>query len=562
VELLDSRRLTGPNILSDGPAAIIDVAVAPAGVEALVDAWRGQVRRILDAVGWTEATLYERRVTGGVSLGFSAPADALYAATDVNDWAFDAARQVLAGERAPATDAAGRQLRDAIDRERNPRLLALADRAETRSLPVLMDDDALSIGYGRYSRTWPVEQLPDPDRVEWEALGEIPVGLVTGTNGKTTTVRLAAAMVRAAGRHVGLSSTDQIAVDDEILDHGDYSGPGGARAVLRDPRVDVAVLETARGGLLRRGTAMTRADAAVITNIAADHLDDYGVPDLEALADIKWLVTRPLGEQGVAILNAEDERLVERAVSFPGQIAWFALDGAAAERAEARAGAVCHWVVEDGWMVRRDQGERFRIAEIARVPVTLGGSARHNIANALAAGGLAHALGVPDSAIAEALIRTEDRANPGRCNLFRVGEAAVLVDFAHNPHGVSALAPVVEHYGQGRRVLMLGQAGDRGDETIRELARAAWALRPDWIVIKEMGHYARGREPGEVARILRDAFVGAGADPDRIRYVAEEPDAVRAAIELAGAGDLVVALVHEDVDTVVRLVGELEASGA
>ena len=169
---------------------------------------------------------------------------------------------------------------------------------------------------------------------------------------------------------------------------------------------------------------------------------------------------------------------------------------------------------------------------------------------------------MPDSAIAKALVSTDDRANPGRCNLFTVGGATVLVDFAHNPDGVAALAPVVEHYGQGRRVLMLGQAGDRGDETIRQLAIAAWGLRPDWIVIKEMGHYARGREPGEVAGILRDAFVGAGAEPDRIRYVAEEPDAVRAAIELARAGDLVVALVHEDVDAVVRLVGELEASGA
>jgi UDP-N-acetylmuramyl tripeptide synthase len=557
VELLDSRRLTGPNVLTDRPAAIIDVAVGGDELEPLIEAWREQVRRILDAVGWTGARLLERRVAGGVSLGFEAPEDALYAATDVNDWAYDAARRVLDGERCPPVEEAGRALADTIGRESNPRLVTLAAAARERRLPVLMDDDALSIGYGCRSRTWSVDDLPAPDRVDWSELGDLPVGLVTGTNGKTTTVRLAAAMVRQAGLHVGLSSTDQIAVDDDVLDHGDYSGPGGARAVLRDPRVDVAVLETARGGLLRRGTGMTRADAAVITNIAADHLDDYGVTDLEALADIKWLVTRPLGDDGVAILNAEDPRLVERATGFGGEIAWFALDPAAPARAAERAGAACFWYVEDGWVVREEHGDKFRLGEVARIPVTLGGAARHNVANSLAAAGLAHALGVADSAISAALISTATSANPGRCNLFLVGGVNVLVDFAHNPHGVTALRPVVEHYGTGQRILMLGQAGDRGDDTIRELALAAWGFRPDRIVLKEMGHYARGRAPGEVAGILRDAFVGAGAKPEHITHVDEELDAVRAAIDLASPGDLVIALVHEDVDAVVRLVSEL-----
>ena len=560
MELLDSRRLTGPNVLADGPAAVIDVRATAADVDALVAAWRTQARRMLDAVGWTDARLAERRVDGGVSLGFTAPADALYAATDLNDWAFEAASAVVGGSREPALDADARQLADAIQRENNPRLLELAAAAAERGLPALVDDDEFSIGFGRSSRTWPVGELPPLDRVPWEELASVPVGLVTGTNGKTTTVRLAAAMARAAGLHTGVSSTDQIAVDDDVIDYGDYSGPGGARSVLRDERVDIAVLETARGGLLRRGAAVTRATAAAVTNIAADHLDDFGVPDLEALANIKWLVTRVLGTGGYAVLNAEDPLLVRRAAALEGPIVWFALDAEHPVIAHHRAAGGAFCAVVDGWIVRGIGDAITRLAPVAETPITLAGAARHNVANCLAAAGLANALGVPDEAIATALRTTRDDANPGRCNLFDVAGAKVLVDFAHNPHGVEALRSVVESLGTGRRILMLGQAGDRGDETIRALAAAAWRLAPDEIVIKEMGQYARGREPGEVAGILRDAFVGAGADPQNIRYEAEELDAVRSAVGLARPGDLVVALVHEDVDAVVSLVGRLAAS--
>ncbi len=450
MELLDSRRLTGPNVLTDRPAAVIDVGLEPGEAGAFVAAWRDWARRMLDAVGWTDSELFDRRVAGGVSLGFTAPVDCLYAATDLNDWVYDAAALTLRGEGQPALEDAAGHLADAIARERRPRLLELVAAADARGLPVLTDDDALSIGYGRRSRTWPVGDLPAPESVPWDALGEIPVGLVTGTNGKTTTVRLASAMARAAGLHVGLSSTDLIAVDHQVLDLGDYSGPGGARAVLRDARVDVAVLETARGGLLRRGTAMTRARAAVITNIAADHLDDFGVRDLEALADVKWLVTRTLGDAGVAVLNAEDARLVRRAGRLTGPVVWFARSPDHPVLADHRAAGGQCWTVEDGWIIRAADGRSDRLAAVAEVPITFGGSAAHNVANCLAASALACALGVPDEAIGAALRTTTDRANPGRCNLFAVRGATVLVDFAHNPHGVDALGPVVERFGGGR----------------------------------------------------------------------------------------------------------------
>ncbi|MGB5623840.1 MAG: Mur ligase family protein, partial [Gammaproteobacteria bacterium] len=402
-ELLDSRRLTGPNVLGPRPAAVIDVAVAPADAGAYVDAWRQCAAAMLAQVGWEHSVLLERRLDGGVSLGLTAPIDALYAATEINDWAHDAAASALAGS-APADIAAdAKRLLEMIEQESNAGLVALHDAALAHGIPFLADDDYMSLGFGARSRTWAVDALPEPAQVPWEALGAIPVGLVTGTNGKTTTVRLAAAIAHAAGMSVGFCSTDGIVAAGETLDHGDYSGPGGARAVLRDPRVTCAILETARGGLLRRGTAMTHADAAVITNIGADHLDDFGVRDLEHLAEIKWLVTTVLGASGTAVLNAEDPRLIERAGRLAGPVIWFSLDPSSPViKRHCMAGGVA-WVLAEGQLTRLQGDGQEPIVAAERIPITLQGAARHNIANCLAAAGLADALGLPVEAFAAGL---------------------------------------------------------------------------------------------------------------------------------------------------------------
>ncbi len=310
MECLDSRRLTGPSLVMSGAGAVIDVRLADADATKVIDEWRCQVRRMLDAIGWQSEQIHVRRHADGVSLAISAPMDTLYAATDINDWAWQATLGVLERGETPVIEADALRLREAIEEERNPALLELYAQAHDRRLPCLVDDEFVSIGLGHGSQTWPVDDLPLPGQVDWSGLHGIPVGLVTGTNGKTTSVRMAAAMARAAGRVVGISSTDWIAVDQAIIDRGDYSGPGGARTVLRDPRVEVAILETARGGLLRRGLALDRADAVLITNVAEDHLGEFALADLQALADLKWVVTKALDGTGRLVLNAGDPLLV------------------------------------------------------------------------------------------------------------------------------------------------------------------------------------------------------------------------------------------------------------
>ncbi|MEN8144334.1 MAG: Mur ligase family protein, partial [Gemmatimonadota bacterium] len=293
-ELLESRRLTGPNLFWDHPGVVIDVAVPDeSDAAALGQLWEQEARLLLDAVGWDSQQTRVRSFRGGISLVLSAPVDALYAACEVNETALAAARDRFrtGAESSLPGQAAVEQLLSTIAEEANPPLLALKQAAEQRGVAFLSDDEVASVGLGTGSASWPVDALPGPSEVPWDEIHDIPVLVVTGTNGKTTTVRLLASIARAAGLVAGSTSTDGITVDGTLVDAGDWSGPGGARVVARDRRIEIVLLEAARGGLLRRGLGVTRASAAAVTNVAEDHMGEFGVSDLDELADVKLVVT-------------------------------------------------------------------------------------------------------------------------------------------------------------------------------------------------------------------------------------------------------------------------------
>ncbi|MFL5516840.1 MAG: Mur ligase family protein, partial [Gemmatimonadales bacterium] len=501
---LDSRRLTGPGLLLDGPGAILEIQLDESKRGAALAAWRRAARRMLDQVGWAGETLATRTFRGGASLALSAPADALYAATDLNEWAWATAAAEIRGAPGPDFAAAAERLRAAIQKERCPALLALREAARARGLTFLSDEDGVSVGAGTGALLWPLDRLPDPASVDWGRAHEIPTALVTGSNGKTTVVRLLAAMVAETGRVTGTTSTDAVTVGGAPIAEGDYSGPEGARMLLRRPEVEAAILETARGGLLRRGLTIERADVAVITNIADDHLGEYGIQDLGALAEAKLLVARAVGPEGGVVLNADDPILVGAAASVRAPIVWFSLEpdrAGVAEHLRAAGGAA---ICVDGDLVLAVGVTRRIVAAVSEIPLTLHGAAWHNVANALAAMAAAHVLGVPVDAVGRVLRRfgLADRDNPGRANVLEQGGVQVIVDFAHNPHGMAALVRMAASFPARRRLLLLGQAGDRSDADLRGLARAAAAFRPDRIVLKEMEHYRRGRQPGEVSAVL------------------------------------------------------------
>jgi cyanophycin synthetase len=517
---------------------------------------------MLDALGWSGEQIAVRAYAGGASLAISAPPDALYAATNLNEWAWESALAEVHGTPAEELDAAASRLRAEIASERNPRLLALRDAARARGLNFLADADLVSAGSGTGAVVWPVGSLPDPDTVDWGRVRDVPIALVTGSNGKTTVVRLIADMVEVSGRVAGLTSTDAVQVGGMTLDSGDYSGPGGARLLLRRPEVETAILETARGGILRRGLEVEQADVAAVTNIADDHLGEFGIQSLPELAAVKMLAARAVKDSGAVVLNADDAILRTAARSVEVPISWFSLEASAPQIAahlEARGRAV---VLDGNRLVIAEGDRRTVVARLDEIPMAVDGAARHNVANALAAIGVATALGVDPTAMATALRRfgTGAMDNPGRANIYRIGGVVVVIDYAHNPHGMAALAEMSRAMPARRRLVLLGQAGDRTDDSIRELARAAWTLHPDRVVIKELERYLRGRRVGEVPALLADEFTRLGMPTEGIAMPGGELEGVRHALDWARPGDLLLLAVHQDRPKVQALMDTLRTS--
>ena len=559
MRLVDSRRLTGVNLDIDEPGTIAEVAFDPGDDrERALAVWHSSVAGVTEMFGWHSPRVVRLYPDGQhAALVFAAPRDALYLATDINEWAVDCAARTLRGEPIPSPHDLYPTWRAAQERELVGPLALLEAAAARERLPLLLDDDHLSIGSGAGSRTWPRASPPTPADVPWSDLRAIPVALVTGTNGKTTTARMLARIARHAGHVPGNTSTDGLAIDEQVVEPGDWTGPGAARIVLRDPRVTLAVLEVARGGILRRGLAVDRCDVACVTNVAPDHLGEYGIDDLAAMARVKAVVTRVVRPDGRVVLGADSPPLLALSpAAFPAPVTWFARahdhPRLVAHRA---AGGEVFFVAPTGQLTR-GRGDRpdEPILPVADIPACFGGAATHNVANALAAAACASALGLPDAAIAAGLRSFAD--NPGRATVVRLGDLQLFLDFAHNPHGIAAVAPLLARLRGERRLLVsVGVAGDRRDDDIRAVARAVADLRPDLVLTRDLEHYLRGRQPGDVPAILESELAALAIPCER---VGGEVDAIRRALAWARPGDLAAILVHVDRDEVLA---ELRARG-
>jgi cyanophycin synthetase len=613
LHVFDSRRQVGPNLLHDGPGAALElvwgedrsampggdhVLPAPAAgaapdapslaaLDALLDdvvaRWRRCARTLLDALAWDAHGVFVRRFAGsnqsggplrGATLAVSAPLDGLWTATEVCE---HAVRGAVAGAGGvPFDEAAAIEALRASHRKearRRTGLVELAAEAGRRGVSLLADDRRTSIGTGTGSLSFDTSALPAPGDVDWASVHDVPVVFVTGTNGKSTTVRLAHAIALAAGRVAGLTSTDWIRVGPDIVERGDCAGPDGARTLLRDRRVELAICETARGGILRRGLVLPRADAAIVTNAAEDHLGQWGVLDLPAMIDTKAVLGRLVergGRTGRAplIVNADDAGLARRAAAHDGELAWFTLHaghpavaahvarGGTAALLERAAGGAAREV-----LVLRRGARRDEVVGADELPVAFGGAARHNLANALAALLAADALGLPLDAMARGLrgFVADAEANPGRGNRYELGGVTALADFAHNVHAMTALVETFGALPARRRLLILGQAGDRSDDAIRALVGTAWRARPDRILVKEQHADLRGRRPGEVPAVIEAELARLGADPASVSRASSEREAVLEALRWAQPGDLLGLFLHSERDACLALLDELRA---
>ena len=404
----------------------------------------------------------------------------------------------------------------------------------------------------------------------------MPVVSITGTNGKSTVTRLITHILVRAGRRVGTTTSDGVLVDERLVEPGDWTGPGGAHLVLRRSDLDAAVLETARGGIVLRGMGYQSNEASVFTNVSADHLDLQGIHTLPELAEVKSVICRITKRDGWTILNADDPLVLAVARRVRARVALFSMAArpTAAVRRHLAAGGRAY-LVERDWLVEIEGDDRRPIAEVVTLPVTIGGIARHNVANALAAAGGARAMGASIAEVAEGLrsfAPSADRS-PGRLNLYRVGGRIVIVDFAHNEAGIAAVLDVAAGIAGGAAgraapvTAIIGTAGDRPDDTLRGIGRIA-AQRADRVVIKETRHYLRGRTAASMIGELRAGIAAAGRSVDDVPVYPTETAALRAEL---GAGSrpgdgsrpdaprVIVLMCHEEREGVFALLDELGA---
>lgn len=547
--------------------------------------WHALISRMALALAWPTPMPSIKVCVGTSMLAFVAPVDLLLLATDVNEWAWEVAVGLIGlGKSAAPSDyaqydaahGAYAQFDAALavflaraQAQARPDLLALLATAGQRQLTALLDDENLTLGTGSGAQTWPLTALPSVAEVAWASLSNIASVLVSGTNGKTTSVRLVAAFASQAGLRAGYCCTEGVFINGSALEAGDYSGPAGARSVLRHQELDFAVLEVARGGILRRGLALASAPVALLTNVSPEHFGEYGVDNLQDLADVKLVLAQALGVNGSLVLNADDPVLLPRVSRLVCKVALFALDYAhpALQALRLAGGACCG--VQAGRLCLFLAGKEYDLGEVAAMPLTIHGTARYNIAN-LAGAALAAALShisVPDIAQVLAGFGASRFDNPGRLERWALPGVDVLLDYAHNPEGLQGLLEVARGLqslrGNGRMGLLLGQAGNRSNSAIADLAAMAASFQPDHIILKDILGYMRGRVEGEVPALLCAQLLASNIPAQRIETILPEVDAALAMLRWANTGDVLVLPVHDSASkTKLReLLDALQAQG-
>ena len=372
------------------------------------------------------------------------------------------------------------------------------------------------------------------------APSRVPIIALTGTNGKTTTTRLTAHIFKQTGQVVGYTTTDGTYIGDYLVELGDNTGPQSAQLILQDPTVEVAVLESARGGILRSGLAFDACDIGVVLNVAADHLGLGDINTIEQMAQVKGVVAETVRPGGYAILNADDRLVAAMAARIKGQVAYFSMHSdSPLIRSHTQQGGLAA-VYENGYLSILKGDWTLRIEQAVNVPLTLAGRAPFMIANALAASLAAFAQGVRIEDIREALMTFEasTEQTPGRMNLVNLGRYHALVDYAHNAHSYEALGGFVKNW-PGERIGVVGGPGDRRDEDFIILGQLS-AQMFDRIIIKEDDD-TRGRSRGEAASLITEGIVQVKPDA-RYETILDEVTAIHTALDAASLNGLVVIL--------------------
>jgi cyanophycin synthetase len=392
----------------------------------------------------------------------------------------------------------------------------------------------------------------------------LPIVAVTGTNGKTTTVSLISHILKNCGKVVGMACTEGIIVENQTVFAGDFSGPEGAKTILKEPNVDHVVLEVARGGIIRRGLGFEESDVGVFLNVSNDHLGEGGIETIEELAELKGIVLDSVKRSGYAVLNADYPYILNKIKDLKCNIILFSTDrnNPALEKHQ-EGGGVIVTLDDDGMIIIKQEPLDSWVANVIDIPMTLEGKAIFNIENALAATAATFALGINPEDIRAGLgtFNTTLGQLPGRMNILDVGNFKVIIDFGHNPHALEALAKVLPAISKGRKISVSSGTGNRRDEDIKLFGKTLAGIY-DYIIIKDSD--PRKRNLGETAKLVEEGILSTGFSRNKYCMVPEEKEAVNRALSMAEVGDLVVIQaddIHEVISDVLEFKEKIMSNG-
>lgn len=434
----------------------------------------------------------------------------------------------------------------------DPSKRTIVREAEKRGIPVstVGESGMVRLGYGKYQKLVSAALFESTNSITTSHIldmiypegspGTIPIVSVTGTNGKTTTTRMISKILRECGNTVGMTSTQGIYVNDNCLEAGDATGPRSARRILNNREADAAVLETARGGILREGLAYEKADVAVFTNLTGDHLGIDGIGTMEDLLHVKSLVIGAIKENGACVLNADDPWVMKAMEKAKGSIVLFSLD-------DNNTHIINH-ISNGGSAVYRkgdgifasNKGFNRKIIDVSEIPATLNGGLKHNIYNSIAAISACYALGISFENIKKALKGFTCGAdiNPGRFNIYDLEDFKVVLDYGHNIDGYRFTIDGLRSLNPSRLIGVIAVPGDRKDADIFEIGELS-GKSFDYIIIKE-DRDLRGRRRGEVADILLSGIMEGGNDGKKVQIILDEESALRTAMLQAVRGDVII----------------------
>lgn len=558
-DTLAIRVLAGTNVFFSGVGAIAEYVTRSEQKLEFAQAFETELRKVLDALEWDDVPIYKKIFSRGMVFAIPTEFDYSYAGTKILTVVFDIVAARFNQQPELDFEEEIDYLNYVLSRERYITLRRIYDEAQERSLNVYYHEDKITIGSGKGAYTAEIAEIGFED-VPWDSIYDIPSILVTGTNGKTTTVRLTSFISQHAGKVVGYCSTDWVMINGEVISEGDLSGPNGNRAVMTNPTVDVAVLEVARGGIVKRGLATSHVNGAVVMNVSEDHLGVNGIDTVHDLAAAKFAVQNAVRPGGHNIYNIDDEITHEFITDSENPRAIFSQKKSFAEISKfIRNDEDYACVVENDAFYVYKAGVKHHIAAVNDVDLTYKGIAKHNIENVLAAICLSLELGRNYSEITAGLHAfRNDVQNRGRFNLFDVKNNKILVDYGHNFASVDNMLKFARSIAKPTTKItaLLGFSGDR-KFMIESISRSVVEHKIDSVILKLFTSHLRGAEVGELAGMLRSSLLKNGFPESQIiATVDSELEALDLILSDIGDDNIYILLCQDDAAEIISKIND------